>query len=93
MNNDILKEQMAYYRARSGEYDDWFYRRNRYDHSDELNREWFAEAAVVPSPDPIRLSVPKAYLLLKPGFEPSQDLRLDIIGFAGSRLGSAVVPK
>ncbi len=47
MNNDILKEQIAYYRARSGEYDDWFYRFNRYDHGDEINRQWFAEAAVV----------------------------------------------
>jgi demethylmenaquinone methyltransferase/2-methoxy-6-polyprenyl-1,4-benzoquinol methylase len=38
---------MAYYRARSGEYDDWFYRRARYDHGDDLNRQWFDEAEVV----------------------------------------------
>lgn len=47
MTDDILQEQIAYYRARSGEYDDWFYRRNRYDHGAELNRQWFDEAAVV----------------------------------------------
>ncbi len=32
-----------------------------------------AEAAVVPSPDPIRGTVPKAYVLLAPGFEPAAD--------------------
>lgn len=47
MTDDILQEQIAYYRARSGEYDDWFYRLNRYDHGAELNRQWFDEAAVV----------------------------------------------
>jgi len=36
-------------------------------------RHWhpfIAEAAVVPSPDPMRLSVPKAYLALRAGAEP-----------------------
>ncbi|MFN8560734.1 MAG: class I SAM-dependent methyltransferase [Anaerolineae bacterium] len=47
MTDDILQQQIAYYRARSGEYDDWFYRLNRYDHGAELNRQWFDEAAVV----------------------------------------------
>lgn len=47
LSDDILQEQMAYYRARSGEYDDWFYRLNRYDHGAELNREWFDEAREV----------------------------------------------
>jgi acetyl-CoA synthetase len=32
-----------------------------------------AEAAVVPSPDPIRLAVPKAYVTLAPGWEPSRE--------------------
>src|SRR3984893_7718341 len=32
-----------------------------------IEHESVAEAAVVPSPDPIRLSVPKAYVALKPG--------------------------
>jgi demethylmenaquinone methyltransferase/2-methoxy-6-polyprenyl-1,4-benzoquinol methylase len=47
LSDDILQEQIAYYRARSGEYDDWFYRRDRYDHGDELNRQWFDEAREV----------------------------------------------
>ena len=32
-----------------------------------------AEAAVVPAPDPVRLAVPKAYVLLAAGWEPSAD--------------------
>ena len=45
-----------------------------------------AEAAVVPSPDEVRLSVPKAYLALAPGVEPSRDTALDILRFARARL-------
>ncbi|MEP7024487.1 MAG: AMP-binding protein [Actinomycetota bacterium] len=45
-----------------------------------------AEAAVVPSPDPLRLAVPKAYVVLAAGFEPSGDTALDILGYARERL-------
>ena len=45
-----------------------------------------AEAAVVPGPDPIRLSVPKAYILLKPGFQPTRETALDILRFSRGRL-------
>jgi acetyl-CoA synthetase len=31
------------------------------------------ECAVVPSPDPIRLAVPKAFVILRPGAEPSAE--------------------
>ncbi len=47
MTDEILAEQLAYYRARAGEYDDWFYRRGRYDWGAELNAKWFAEADLV----------------------------------------------
>ncbi len=47
VNDDILQEQIAYYRARAGEYDDWFYRRNRYDRGAAINQQWFDEAAQV----------------------------------------------
>ncbi|WP_243668771.1 hypothetical protein [Vulcanisaeta sp. JCM 16161] len=40
-----------------------------------------AEAAVVPSPDPIRGFIPKAYIVLKPGYTPSKDLAHDIFKF------------
>ena len=45
-----------------------------------------AEAAVVPSPDPIRLAVPKAYLTLRPGVEPTRDTALAIFRFLRGRL-------
>jgi acetyl-CoA synthetase len=38
-----------------------------------------AEAAVVPSPDPLRLAVPKAYVVLVAGFEPSRETALSIL--------------
>jgi acetyl-CoA synthetase len=41
-----------------------------------------AEAAVVPSPDPLRLSVPKAYVALAPGHEPTEATARDILAFA-----------
>ncbi len=45
-----------------------------------------AEAAVVPSPDPLRLAVPKAYVLLAAGKEPSADLARDIMAFCRTRV-------
>ena len=36
-----------------------------------IEHEAVAEAAVVPSPDPIRLAVPKAYVVLAAGHEPT----------------------
>ncbi|HEX9106510.1 MAG TPA: AMP-binding protein, partial [Longimicrobiales bacterium] len=45
-----------------------------------------AEAAVVPCPDPLRLSVPKAYLLLRPGHQPGPELALSIFRFVRDRL-------
>ncbi|HEY9439074.1 MAG TPA: AMP-binding protein [Streptomyces sp.] len=38
-----------------------------------LEHEAVAEAAVVPSPDPVRLAVPKAYITLAEGWEPGPD--------------------
>jgi acetyl-CoA synthetase len=37
-----------------------------------------AEAAVVPSPDPIRLAIPKAFIALAPGHRPDRDTALAI---------------
>jgi SAM-dependent methyltransferase len=43
----LLRQQIAYYRARAGEYDEWFLRQGRYDRGPELNARWFAEVAEV----------------------------------------------
>jgi acetyl-CoA synthetase len=51
-----------------------------------IEHEAVAEAAVVPSPDPIRLSVPKAFLVLKPGVAPSRATALAIFRFVRARL-------
>ncbi|MFJ5229965.1 AMP-binding protein [Kitasatospora sp. NPDC088391] len=45
-----------------------------------------AEAAVVPSPDPLRLSVPKAYVVLAPGHEPDAATAQSILAFTRQRL-------
>lgn len=44
------------------------------------------EAAVVPSPDPLRLSVPKAFVALRSGHEPTAQTAEDILRFAATRL-------
>lgn len=43
----LLQEQIDYYRARAGEYDEWFLRKGRYDHGPALNQQWFDEAGQV----------------------------------------------
>jgi demethylmenaquinone methyltransferase/2-methoxy-6-polyprenyl-1,4-benzoquinol methylase len=45
--DDLLAEQSRYYRARAPEYDDWWFRRGRYDWGEEANAPWRAEAAEV----------------------------------------------
>jgi acetyl-CoA synthetase len=45
-----------------------------------------AEAAVVPAPDPVRLAVPKAYIALAPGHEPSEETALSILRYAREHL-------
>jgi acetyl-CoA synthetase len=45
-----------------------------------------AEAAVVPSPDPVRLAVPKAFIVLRQGYQPSRELAKDIFGFLRANL-------
>ena len=51
-----------------------------------IEHEAVVEAAVVPSPDPIRLSVPKAYVTLKSGFSPSEETALAIFRFTAERV-------
>ncbi|MFD8481151.1 AMP-binding protein [Kitasatospora sp. NPDC059673] len=47
-----------------------------------------AEAAVVPSPDPLRLAVPKAYVVLVDGRTPSPELARDIFAFTREKLSA-----
>ena len=52
-----------------------------------------AEAGVIGKPNPIIGELVKAFVSLKPGFEASDKLRLELIGFGREKLGSAVAPK
>ena len=45
-----------------------------------------AEAAVVPSPDPLRLAVPKAFVILRAGVEPSPEVAGSILAYSRERL-------
>ncbi len=51
-----------------------------------IEHEAVAEAAVVPSPDPVRLAVPKAYVLLAAASEPSPELAQSIMAFCRERV-------
>jgi acetyl-CoA synthetase len=52
-----------------------------------VEHDAIAEAAVVPSPDAIRWNVPKAFIVLKPGVQPTRDMARDIFRFVRGRLG------
>jgi acetyl-CoA synthetase len=52
-----------------------------------------AEAAVIGIPDPVTGELVKAFVSLNPGWEWSEDLRLELIGFGRKKLGAAVAPK
>ena len=51
-----------------------------------IEHEAVAEAAVVPSPDPLRLAVPKAYVVLAAGHEPDGATARSILLFCRTRL-------
>jgi acetyl-CoA synthetase len=46
------------------------------------------EAAVVPSPDALRLSVPKAFIALREGYAPTRETAESILAFARQKLAS-----
>jgi len=52
-----------------------------------------AEAAVIGKPDPVAMEIVKAFVSLKDGYEASDALRRELLGFARTRLGAAVAPK
>lgn len=43
VSSETLNEMVDYYRARANEYDEWFYRRGRYDRGTETNARWHSE--------------------------------------------------
>lgn len=58
-----------------------------------MEHEAVAEVGVIGLPDETAGQMVKAYVALKPGYAPTDDLRLDLLGHARKRLGPAVAPK
>jgi acetyl-CoA synthetase len=52
-----------------------------------------AEAGVIGRPDPMIGELVKAFITLKAGHEPTEELKSELLGFARKRLGPAVAPK
>ena len=51
------------------------------------------EAGVIGKPDPVIGESVKAFVSLRPPYEPSDELKLELLGFARKRLGAAVAPR
>ncbi|MGW9031061.1 acetate--CoA ligase [Streptomyces sp. NPDC055722] len=58
-----------------------------------LEHPQVAEAGVIGRPDPTAGAIVKAYVSLRPGIEPSDDVRRDLLAFARRKLGPAVAPR
>jgi acetyl-CoA synthetase len=51
-----------------------------------IEHDAIAEAAVVPSPDPLRLAVPKAFIVLREGYPPTAETAKSIFAFMRERV-------
>jgi acetyl-CoA synthetase len=52
-----------------------------------------AEAGVIGKPDPIAMEIVKAFVSLKEGYEATDELRRELMGFARQKLAAAVAPR
>ncbi len=52
-----------------------------------------AEAGVIGKPDPVAMEVVKAFVTLKDGYEPTENLRRELLHFAREKLGPGVAPR
>jgi len=52
-----------------------------------------AESGVIGKPDPVALEIVKAFVVLRKGYDPSEELRRELLAFARTRLGAVVAPK
>jgi acetyl-CoA synthetase len=58
-----------------------------------LEHEAVAESAAIGKPDPVNMEVVKVFITLKPGFEPGDDLELEIMNFVRKRLSPLAMPQ
>ncbi len=61
--------------------------------SDLIKHPAVAEVAVVPSPHPIKWTVPKAFIVLKPGYKPTPELAKDIFQYARTHMAPYKRPR
>ena len=52
-----------------------------------------AEAGVIGKPDPIAMEVVKAFVALKEGYQPTPELRRELMQFARRKLAAAAAPR
>jgi acetyl-CoA synthetase len=52
-----------------------------------------AEAGVIGKPDPIAMEVVKAFVSLNEGYEPSDQLRRELVGFSRRKMAALVAPR
>lgn len=58
-----------------------------------LEHPAIAESAVVSTPDEINMEVVKAFVTLKPGFDPTPDLELEIMNYVRKKLSPVAMPQ
>ncbi|OQX71098.1 MAG: hypothetical protein B6D62_02735 [Candidatus Cloacimonas sp. 4484_275] len=58
-----------------------------------LEHEAVAESAVVSKPDEVNMEVVKAFVTLKPGYEPTPELELKIMNFIRKKLSPLAMPQ
>ncbi|RPJ46085.1 MAG: acetate--CoA ligase [Candidatus Latescibacterota bacterium] len=58
-----------------------------------LEHEAVAESAAIGKPDPVNMEVVKAFVALKPGFEPNKKLEMSIMNFIRKKLSPLAMPQ
>jgi len=58
-----------------------------------MKHPFVSEAAVIGKPEPSIGQLVKAFVVLKPGNEASDEVKMNIMGFARKKMGPAVAPK
>jgi acetyl-CoA synthetase len=58
-----------------------------------LEHETVAESAAIGKPDPVNMEVVKAFVALKPGFSPSEEIELSIMNFIRKKLSPLAMPQ
>jgi acetyl-CoA synthetase len=52
-----------------------------------------AESGVIGKPDPMAFEIVKAFVVLHTGYQPTEELKRELLAFARTRLGAVVAPK